>query len=133
MFNRRMGVSTFIVVLLLMSLAVSAGLLINAGLSGYLGKLPDLNQRGSMFLESVSITSDHDGCLNLYVKNTGKIMLQPQVIYIDGIQSKIDCPPPNSGETGLITWSYPGFEQGGSYSVKLFFTDNTQLSFCVTA
>jgi FlaG/FlaF family flagellin (archaellin) len=67
--RNRKGISTFIAVLLLIVLAVAAGVLIYAYTMGYLGNISLEKNEGALMIVSVA---QHDGGLHLYAKNVGK-------------------------------------------------------------
>ena len=78
------GVSTFIAVLLLMVLAVAAGVVIYAYTMGFLGELPSSTQTGTL---QVQAAGESDGILHIYVKNIGggDVKLDPGAIYLNGV------------------------------------------------
>lgn len=77
--SKRRGISTFIAVLLLIVIAVAAGVVIYAYIMGYLGNF-NVKPNGGAALQIDSV-AQFDGGLHLYVKNTGNEVV------------KIDSPP----------------------------------------
>lgn len=132
-YTSRRGVSTFVAALLLMVLAVTAGTLIGANFIGYLGGLPNVDGQGTLFVDSASVTTGSGGKLTMYIRNAGKTVEQPSQVYIDDKQLTVSCPPINPGSVGVVNVSFNGFVSGMSYSIQLFCSDNTKLSFDIRA
>lgn len=82
------GISTFIATLLLMVLAVSAGVVIYAYTMGYLGGFGGTEQMGSMSIDSQTATdgTGGSGIITAYVRNTGKTTIEFDIIYVEGVQ-----------------------------------------------
>ncbi len=77
------GISTFIATLLLMVLAVSAGVVIYAYTMGYLGGFGGPQTMGAISLDTHNFA---DGThLQVYVRNIGKSTFELQSVYIDGV------------------------------------------------
>ena len=149
MFEKRKGISTFIATLLLMVLAVSAGVVIYAYTMGYMGGFGGTDTLGAMSLDEASMVSavatapavDDDGELNAYVRNIGKTTITISIAYIDGEQYALSSPVEIAEDTvELVTITeddYAGSDSTdpawapGSYEVKLLADDNTQLSFSI--
>jgi hypothetical protein len=141
--ENRKAISTFIATLLLMVLAVSAGVVIYAYTMGYLGGFGGTEQLGAMSVDESS--AEAPNTITVYVRNIGKTTVdldgaRDAAIYVDG--------------TNATTWSYTGggdssidqgevqgltidpsqsLEAGKTYEVKIVASDNTQVSFSVKA
>jgi hypothetical protein len=135
------GISTFIAVLLLMVLAVSAGVVIYAYTMGFLGGLGGSQTPGAFSLDSASCDVD---VATAFVRNIGKGTLTLDKAYIDGMEAtdegysfKVDNGtladnPITEGAVGKVTLEKTdGFEVGKTYEIKLVARDNTQLTFTV--
>ena len=151
MFGERKGISTFIATLLLMVLAVSAGVVIYAYTMGYMGGFGGTDTLGAMSLDEASMIADvytgtppaHTittaGALTAYVRNIGKTTITISIAYVDGIQYTLLSPVGIAEDSvALVTilssdavattkplWT------PGSYAIKLLADDNTQLSFSI--
>ena len=142
MFEERKGISTFIATLLLMVLAVSAGVVIYAYTMGYMGGFGGANTLGSMSLDEASLVAA-DGEIVAYLRNTGKTTLlfteDKAMAYVDGTLATIDYTVHTSpisipqGDVLDITVTYAGAQPGNTYNVKLIADDNTQITFSVKA
>ena len=153
--RKKRGISTFIATLLLMVLAVSAGVVIYAYVMGYLGGFGGTETLGSMSLDNAKLTIDpiviSDSTLKAYIRNTGKVALTPVTAYIDGVKvdltyevnggTLLDAWPVIEGAVFLLHIDYDGsttaisghfkWEAGKTYTIKVVCKDNTQLSFSV--
>jgi len=135
-YRERKGVSTFIAVLLLMALAVAAGVVIYSYTMGYLGGLGGTSTPGTMSLDTVS-GSDSLDKITAYVRNIGKSSIDFDTGYIDGVQvdpTNFTASPDPLVADGIatVTLGYP-LTAGTTYEVKLVAIDNTQLVFSVKA
>jgi hypothetical protein len=140
------GISSFIAVLLLMVLAVSAGTVIYSYTMGYLGNLGGVEGSqtfGRMSLDSAVYT---DEGLTAYIRNLGGGTIILDKAYVDstpveGVGCSFEVNDPGTdddaiaaGDTGKVTIQIPaGFEAGRSYEFMLVDTGNTQLTFTVKA
>lgn len=125
------GVSTFIATLLLMVLAVSAGVVIYAYTMGYLGGLGGEDTVGALSLDTVSGTSS---TITAWIRNIGTKSVYMDKAYVGGAPQTL----PASNTTTAITQGAAkkivitgSFTPGLTYKVKLVAKDNTQLSFSV--
>ena len=103
MFENREGISTFIATLLLMVLAVSAGVVIYAYTMGYMGGFGGTDTLGAMSLDQGVMTNtdlgsdsevggeggatDDPGILTAYIRNIGKttiVLDGSATIYVGG-------------------------------------------------
>jgi hypothetical protein len=131
--SQRKGISTFIATLLLMVLAVSAGVVIYAYTMGYLGGFGGTEQLGAMSIdESSAFAGDN---ITAYVRNIGKTTISIDTAYVDGENSTIEqaLTGLEEGEVGVIVVEALNTVAGKTYEVKLIATDNTQVSFSVKA
>jgi hypothetical protein len=127
----RRGISTFIAVLLMMVLAVSAGVVIYAYTMGYLGGLGSGETPGAL---SVDTSSGSTSQITVWVRNIGSKSVTMDKAYVGGT-------PQDMGTGNTTTAISEGavkkivvsgtFTSGVTYQVKLVAKDNTQLSFSV--
>jgi len=128
MFGKRKGISTFIATLLLMVLAVSAGVVIYAYTMGYMGGFGGTDTLGAMSLDEASMLDD---TITAYVRNIGKTDLEIVTAYVDGEEADVDETNIIEGTVEKVTITAVAFDVGKTYEVKLICEDNTQLSFSV--
>jgi hypothetical protein len=128
MFGKRKGISTFIATLLLMVLAVSAGVVIYAYTMGYMGGFGGTDTLGAMSLDEASMLDDE---ITAYVRNIGKTDLEIVTAYVDGEEADVDETNIIEGTVEKVTITAVAFDVGKTYEVKLICEDNTQLSFSV--
>jgi len=135
----RSGISTFVAVLLLMVLAVSAGAVIYAYTMGYLGGLGGTRTPGTLSLDTAiaNVTSNE---IVAYVRNIGKGSLDIDKIYVEDKlvpDNKISFSGDGiieEGEVETITINCTGtvtLTSGITYEVKIVCTDGTHLTFSV--
>lgn len=133
--KERRGISTFIAVLLMMVLAVSAGVVIYSYTMGYLGGLGGTQTPGAMSLDTATCDgSTH--VMTAYVRNIGKGSLIFDKAYVDGDQvpsgNFTASPDPlTEGSVATVTITYWAFTAPHTYEIKLVASDNTQLTFSV--
>lgn len=128
--RKERGISTFIAALLLMVLAVSAGVVIYAYTMGYLGGFGGTQTLGSMSLDTATVSAT--GGVTAYLRNTGKVVLTVDTVYVDGTPLTLTPPSPISeGEIGTLTFNIPSYTAGRTYTIKVICKDNTQISFSV--
>lgn len=135
MFSERKGISTFIATLLLMVLAVSAGVVIYAYTMGYLGGFGGTEQLGAMSIDEYSANSI-DNVTTAYIRNIGKTTINIDTAYVDGHNCTFNASEILEGDVGLVTIDSTGkvnIESGKTYEIKLIAEDNTQVSFSVKA
>jgi len=128
--NRR-GISTFVAVLLLIVLAVAAGIVIYSYVMGYLGGLGGGGSTpGSLALDTSSCNTTY---VVAYVRNSGKGDVTLDKAYVDGDEKSFTAAGGNTiSETTVKQVSISGtFSVGVTYEVKLVAKDNTQLAFSV--
>jgi hypothetical protein len=122
------GISTFIATLLLMVLAVSAGVVIYAYTMGYLGGFGGPQTMGAISLDTHNFA---DGThLQVYVRNIGKSTFELQSVYIDGVSYATFTPLIiDENEVSSTTITYAAGFGTITHVVKLVGVDNTQISF----
>ena len=128
--NRR-GISTFVAVLLLIVLAVAAGIVIYSYVMGYLGGLGGGGSTpGSLALDTSSCNTTY---VVAYVRNSGKGDVTLDKAYVDGKEKSFTAAGGNTISEGTVKQvSISGtFSVGVTYEVKLVAKDNTQLAFSV--
>ncbi len=136
MSKSRRAVSTFIAVLLLMALAVAAGVVIYSYTMGYLGSMGGTSTVGTMSLDTVTANSTSNTIV-AYIRNIGKSSIDFDIAYIDGVQVQAvnfsANPDPLAVE--LVSTITIGISMNGgtTYEIKVIATDNTQLTFNVKA
>jgi hypothetical protein len=126
--NRR-GISTFIATLLLMVLAVAAGVVIYAYTMGYLGGFGGPQTLGSISIDTYNIPTDIS--VDVYVRNIGKTTFVLQNAYFDGTPVTSFTPTAyqqveNEAKLYTITTGSIG---ATTHTIKLIGVDNTQISF----
>ena len=150
MFENREGISTFIATLLLMVLAVSAGVVIYAYTMGYMGGFGGTDTLGAMSLDEGTMWSNSDiestsandrDNVTAYIRNIGKSTVELDTVYVDGKEctiqgvvsiqegqvEKVVIFTENDGEEPpdyLNDW-----KSGMSYDIKIIAKDNTQITF----
>jgi len=155
--TKRRGISTFIATLLLMVLAVSAGVVIYAYTMGYLGSFGGPQTMGAISIDTSSLNplaTAGNPAVTAYIRNIGKTTFIPQNVYVDGIAVKTRDVDPNYGwaftgpttadriaetEVGILEIDQASLKDGGTltfvgsrtYEIKIVGKDNTQLSFQV--
>jgi hypothetical protein len=153
--KNRKGISTFIATLLLMVLAISAGVVIYAYTMGYLGSFGGPTTMGAISIDTWALDINVNGTgLTAYIRNIGKTTFQLDKVYVNGIlisnttkpvftnlaenavgqlnipyddwKSKVPVWPTTVTVYGKYPW------QGSTtYDIKIIGKDNTQLSFQV--
>jgi hypothetical protein len=130
------GISTFIATLLLMVLAVSAGVVIYAYTMGYLGGFGGPQTMGAISLDTYNFNSTGK-VLEVYVRNIGKSTFELQSVYIDGvaIPGPKDTGPKWTeltlveNQVGSTVITYDAGFGTTTHVIKLVGVDNTQISF----
>ena len=126
--KNRKGISTFIATLLLMVLAVAAGVVIYAYTMGYLGGFGSPQTMGGISVDSSAWTTTD---LTVYVRNIGKTSFQLNKVYVDGVEATGAAMLPTpilETEIGTITIPIASFPTAKTYSIKIIGLDNTQIS-----
>jgi FlaG/FlaF family flagellin (archaellin) len=125
------GVSTFIAVLLLMALAVAAGVVIYSYTMGYLGGMGGSSLPGTLSLDTATCL-ESTGTMTAYVRNIGKGSISFDAAYVDGVNATFTATPDplQPEDVAIVTVTYP-FTAPTTYEIKLVGKDNTQLTFNV--
>ena len=132
--KNRKGISTFIATLLLMVLAVAAGVVIYAYTMGYLGGFGSPTQMGAISVDSASITGV---VLTANIRNIGKTTVDPQIAYVvdsTGATKSGTCTSSKMVEGAApqayaFTLTGASLTSGMTYNFKIVCADNTQISF----
>lgn len=128
------GVSTFVAVLVLMVLAVSAGILIYAYTMGYLGNFGGMEDKGSIVLDSATLTRD---TLYAYIRNNGKTSINFDSIYVNKVKTAFlvfnteETPleePLKEGQVAIL-YCYSDFNSAQTYEFKVISKEGVQLVF----
>jgi hypothetical protein len=152
--KNRKGISTFIATLLLMVLAVSAGVVIYAYTMGYLGGFGGPQTMGAISIDTSTLdptTTDNADAVIAYVRNIGKATFKCDSVYLDGVllatgewtlkdekgttstaDDTVDVAEGKVGTLRIIqdTSTTPDrFVASKTYEIKIIGVDNTQLSF----
>ena len=135
--KNRKGISTFIATLLLMVLAVAAGIVIYAYTMGYLGGFGGTNTLGALSLDSASAGAGTGTCI-AYIRNIGKTDVTVTTSYVNNQQTTLSANTPIVQNAVVAVTINEGtgasaFVQGQTYTIKLICSDNTQISFDVKA
>jgi adenine deaminase len=150
-FKKRRGISTFIATLLLMVLAVAAGVVIYAYTMGYLGSFGTPAQMGAISVDTYGLKTTGEVtsgqvALTVYIRNIGKSSFQLNTVYIGGklltsgynmVYDPTTDTSLKEGKVGTLTINMgtstdPNyFEPSKTYDIKIIGVDNTQLSFQV--
>jgi hypothetical protein len=136
--QKRKGISTFIATLLLMVLAISAGVVIYAYTMGYLGSFGGPTTMGAISVDTwaMDLTPTTGAGLSAYIRNIGKTTFQLDRVYVNGVL----VTPVGSGlanlsenQVGQLSIPMSAYTWAGSttYDVKIIGKDNTQLTFQV--
>jgi hypothetical protein len=131
MFGKRKGISTFIATLLLMVLAVSAGVVIYAYTMGYMGGFGGTDTLGALSLDEASMTTSE---ISAYIRNIGKTDVEIVDAYVDGTKlTPGGTTAIGEGSVELLKIDVTSLSAttGKTYEVKIICEDNTQLSFSV--
>ena len=135
-FKSRRAVSTFIAVLLLMALAVAAGVVIYSYTMGYLGGMGGASTMGTISLDTATANST-SSTIVAYIRNIGKSSIDFDKAYVEGVQIQdvnfTANPDPLMVEQVSTITIGVNMNSGTTYSIKVIGTDNTQLTFSVKA
>ena len=101
---------------------------------GYLSGFGGAEQKGSMTMDSATI---EDKLLTAYVRNNGKVAINFDSLYVNGIKKSFfvhieDIPikgPLNEGQIAIIRYYDEGFISGQNYEFKLVSKEGIQLIF----
>lgn len=131
------GISTFIAVLLLMVLAVSAGVVLYAYTMGYLGNLGGTQTPGAMSVDTAKLNATTN-VMTAYIRNVGTSSISIDTVYVAGEQIasgsvSVNPDPIQEGSVANVTITFSASTSGRTYEVKLIAKDNTMLVFNVKA
>ena len=131
------GISTFIAVLLLMVLAVSAGVVLYAYTMGYLGNLGGTQTPGAMSVDTATLNATSDTMM-AYIRNMGTSSIAIDNVYVAGVQIPsanitVSPDPIVEGSVSSVTVTLSPKTAGRTYEIKLIAKDNTMLVFNVKA
>ena len=131
------GISTFIAVLLLMVLAVSAGVVLYAYTMGYLGNLGGTQTPGAMSVDTAALDATTDTMM-AYIRNMGTSSISIDNVYVAGVQIPsgnitVSPDPIVEGSVSSVTVTLSPKTAGRTYEIKLIAKDNTMLVFNVKA
>ena len=144
--QKRRGISTFIATLLMMVLAVAAGVVIYAYTMGYLGGLGGPQTMGAMSIDTSSLDSA-TGTMTAYIRNIGHTTIIFDKLYLNNEDVTVDMfvdeqayndktgfqnSPLKEGGVAKITVE-GNFESTKTYEFKLIAKDNTQITFSLKA
>ena len=131
------GISAFIAVLMLMVLAVSAGVVLYSYTMGYLGNLGGTQTPGAMSVDSAKMNSTTN-VITAYIRNVGTSSISIDSVYVAGEQIasgsvSVDLDPIPEGSVANVTVTLSASTSGRTYEVRLIAKDNTMLVFNVKA
>jgi hypothetical protein len=145
--RKRKAISTFIATLLLMVLAVAAGVVIYAYTMGYLGGFTTPQTMGALSLDTATLNTAATGqvpVLTAYVRNIGHSAFTFNTVYITygsntvvkagtATLSPNTLPENGVGTLTILLADFPAdlSTAGRTYSIKLVGADNTQITFNV--
>ncbi|NLD66895.1 MAG: hypothetical protein GX648_10040, partial [Crenarchaeota archaeon] len=115
--------SAIIAALILMLIAVAAGVVVYAYVMGWIGGV-QTNPPGQGIITIDSVSNDLE---TVYVRNAGTIPVTLSAVYIDGIQV-LDDTYIDVGEVVEIDISSETPTESGSYVIKVVCTDGTTVS-----
>jgi hypothetical protein len=148
--RKRKAISTFIATLLLMVLAVAAGVVIYAYTMGYLGGFSTPQQMGALSIDTYTLdptvaatVPPANYALSAYLRNIGHSSFTAATVYVDGVLVPTGEWDFNGGvalpenQVGLLkimqatAGSNNRFRSSVTSEIKLIGLDNTQLQFQV--
>lgn len=130
--------SAVIASLILMLLAVAAGVVVYAYVMGWIGGTTgEAGQYGELSLDSATTNSTTD-IITAYVRNIGGTFATPDKAYVNdyNVTSMASSPAtidPNAVATVTINATTPGLTKNVNYEVKIICSDGTTLTFSVKA
>jgi hypothetical protein len=131
--------SAVIASLILMLLAVAAGVVVYAYVMGWIGGATgqEAGQYGELSLDTVIANSTSD-VITAYVRNIGGISATPDKAYVNdyNVTSMTSSPAtidPNAVANVTINAATPGLTKNITYEVKIICSDGTTVTFSVKA
>jgi hypothetical protein len=140
-FGSKRAFSAVIASLILMLLAVAAGVVVYAYVMGWIGSATtNPRQTGHLSFDTV-YASVNTSKINLAVRNVGGTNLLLANIYVQGVDLTTNCTTtiPSTGyslltqQVAYLTINYTGMTTGSYYSVQVACKDGTMISQSVQA
>jgi hypothetical protein len=142
-FRAKKAFSAVIASLILMLLAVAAGVVVYAYVMGWIGGATghDAGQYGELSLDTAYAYANAtigNQTITAYVRNVGGKLVTPNAAYVNdyNVTSIASTPAdiaPNAVASISINATTPGLTKSITYQVKIACTDGTILTFSVTA
>jgi hypothetical protein len=132
LFKSKKAFSAIIASLILMLLAVAAGVVVYGYVMGWIGGTTgSKTQTGQMQFDSIYAYSN--GTINMYVRNVGTSDLNVTSVYVAGVSVAVTPTPILVQNVGYLNVTYTGMAKGSSYEVKVVCKDGTTISQSVEA
>jgi ABC-type lipoprotein release transport system permease subunit len=138
-FRAKRAFSAVIASLILMLLAVAAGVVVYVYVMGWIGGTTghEAGQYGELSLDTAIANSTTD-VITAYVRNIGGISVTPDRAYVNdynvtSMTSSLATIDPNVVTTVTINATTPGLTKNVTYEVKIVCNDGTTLTFSVKA
>lgn len=138
----RQGISSFIAVLMLVGLAVTAGVVIYSFVMGNMGNLNDPDQDATGTIMTIDSSMFTDEGLTIYIRNSGDKPVQIDNAYVNEVRAQgtgytfevnghgVDDDIIDEDTVGTVLLNIPGgFSPGIYYSVKVISKEGAQVSF----
>jgi hypothetical protein len=139
LFRSKRAFSAVIASLILMLLAVAAGVVVYAYVMGWIGGATgqQAGKYGELSLDTATANSTSD-VITAYVRNIGGISATPDKAYVNDYNVTSMTPSlvtidPNAVATVTINATTPGLTKNITYEVKIICSDGTTLTFSVKA
>jgi hypothetical protein len=135
-FRAKKAFSAIIASLILMLLAVAAGVVVYGYVMGWIGGTTQNPTRtGQMQFDSLSATAATNGSIQLYVRNTGGINLTVSSIYVGGVNKTFTGSPdiPVLSVAGFTVSYNATMTKSTFYEVAVVCNDGTTVSQSVQA
>jgi hypothetical protein len=131
------GFSSVIAALILMLLAIAAGVVVYGYVMGWLGGATNVpsSTKGALQFDSLYARAGSPGNITIYVRNVGQKVLTLSRVYVNGANQTFSLSKYtlNVGEvSGLISVPFP-MTAGLTYEVRVSCTDGTTISQSVEA
>ena len=138
LFRAKRAFSPVIAALILMLLAVAAGVVVYSYTMGWVGGATksEGGQYGELSLDAATAVASTN-TITAYVRNIGGKSVTPHKAYVDDSQATSITPTTaiDEGDVATLTINAtnPGLTAGTTYEVKIVCTDGTSLTFSVKA
>lgn len=138
LFRAKRAFSPVIAALILMLLAVAAGVVVYAYVMGWLGGATkgEGGHYGELSLDAATAVASTN-TITAYVRNIGGKSVTPSKAYVDDSQATSITPTTAIAEGAVVTLTIdatsPGLSVNTTYEVKIVCTDGTSLTFSVKA